>query len=356
MQLQHHGGYIHPECKPIPSGDGQGTFGQSTSQDRPETKGKGIIKRFRKDANATGRPVAFGWIKASYSQAIEYTGITNDARGVVLFFGFLALIGSAWMMCEIWPSPDLWQDLVGGEDLIDAFFHIVMALLCLLWPSWMLLWTGRMELFRPVDEPVIFDRQHRKVYRIFREHIPGWRGLFKPWPLFAVTYDWDLIDAEHNAAISATGAGVSQQNALTFFVRKSVDDPTIIDFFNVGQIMALTEQSVPAVWEHIRRFMEEDGPHLPPGETVHESPPPVNFWHAMRGVLPMGREPVGQWMASHPFFTLIFLLLSPVFAPIWLVWGFGNWLSHKTAVPIRWPDEVLQAIGAATAGQSSGVP
>ena len=252
----------------------------------------------------------------------------------------------------------MWPDSFGFIDIYHFLGYVVLGVLTptALWlfALWMLLWTSRVELFRPTDEPIIFDRQHRKVYRILQQHVPGWKGFLKPWPLITVAYDWDLVDAEHNAEISASGTVVTQQNALTFFVRKSANDPTIIDFFNVGQIMALTEQSVPAVWEHIRRFMEENGPHLPPSEDVYAPQPPLNFWRALRGVMPMGPMPMGEWVAGHPFFAVIFLILSPVFAPIYLIWGFGNWLSHKTAIPIRWPQEVLEAIGPTTAGESSG--
>lgn len=348
MRLLHHGDYVNPECLPHPDGDGSGAFGRSTPEDRPETSGRGIIKRFRKAVSAADRPIAFGWIKASYPNAIEYTGITNEARGLLFAIGVFALLLGGGFGVWIWPTGDTWEYIEFGV------FDLVVSLCMIAFSLGMLLFTGRMELFRPTDEPVVFDRQHRKVYRIFREQAPGWKGLLKPWPLYAVAYDWDLVDAEHNAEISASGTVVTQQNALTFFVRKSATDPTIIDFFNVGQIMALTEQSVPAVWEHIRRFMEDNGPHLPPGEAVYAPQPPQNFWRAMRGVMPMGPMPTGEWVANHPFFAVIFLVLSPVFAPIYLIWGIGNWLSHKTAIPIRWPQEVLDAIGPATAGESSG--
>lgn len=346
MRLLRHGDYVNPECQPLPDGDGSGAFGRSTPEDRPETSGRGIIKRFRKNESVGSRPISFGWIKATYPNAIEYTGITSEARGLLFMWGVFSLLLMGGFGVWVWPVP-----LTAEEP---ALYGVFMALACWLFVLFMLLFTNRIELFRPTDEPVVFDRQHRKVYRIFREQAPGWKGLLKPWPLYAVAYDWDLVDAEHNAEISASGTVITQQNALTFFVRKSATDPTIIDFFNVGQIMALTEQSVPAVWEHIRRFMEDNGPHLPPGEAVYAPQPPQNLWRAIRGVMPMGPMPIGQWVASHPFFALVFLALSPLFGPLFLIAGIGNWLSHKTAIPIRWPQEVLDAIGPATAGESSG--
>ena len=43
----------------------------------------------------------------------------------------------------------------------------------------------------------------------------------------------------------------------------SADDPTVIDSFEVGNGMAQTENLVAPMYEHIRRFMQEGGPHLP---------------------------------------------------------------------------------------------
>lgn len=38
-----------------------------------------------------------------------------------------------------------------------------------------------------------------------------------------------------------------------------------------------------------------------------------------------------------------------------LLWGTGNWLFYKTAVPVRWPKEVLEALGPAQGG-NQGYP
>lgn len=38
----------------------------------------------------------------------------------------------------------------------------------------------RFELFGLEDEPVIFDRKNKKIYRIFRGIVPGWNGLLEP--------------------------------------------------------------------------------------------------------------------------------------------------------------------------------
>ncbi|AKJ28562.1 hypothetical protein AAW51_1871 [Caldimonas brevitalea] len=205
-------------------------------------------------------------------------------------------------------------------------------------------WTARAELFRPNDEPIIFDRQRRKVYRVMQEVQPGWRGIFKPWPFVATSYEWDLIDAEHHAIVGSTGSGVTRYHALVMVVRKSVDDANIISSFNVGQAVTMTERTVPMVWEHIRRYMEEDGPPLPEGETLGRTAPPQGWWQSMAAVGCFGPD-YFKWWRNFPIYTLLFHVLFPVFVPLNLLWGTCNWLSFKTAVPVNWPREVLETVG-----------
>ena len=98
----------------------------------------------------------------------------------------------------------------------------------------MILKQLRIELFRPEDEPIIFDRKNRKIYRIFREVQPGWKGLFANWPMRQTEHDWDLVDAVHHAVIDANTATISRHHTLVFSVRAGVDDPTVVAAFTVG--------------------------------------------------------------------------------------------------------------------------
>jgi len=224
---------------------------------------------------------------------------------------------------------------------------------CLLIGLAVALWSIRLELFRPVDEPTIFDRKHRKVYRLFCEAQPGLKGLFKPWPMRACEYDWDLIDAEHTARLVTTGSTVRRDSSLVFIVRKSADDRTIIDSFNIGSPLIMSrDETVAAAYEHIRRFMEDGGPPLPEGETLAESQPRKGFWARV-------------WMATpfHPWYwrawrdELPMMLLAHVVFPVTIVlgglWLFFNWLAVATSRPIEWPPEVVTAVGPGIAARQS---
>ena len=203
----------------------------------------------------------------------------------------------------------------------------------------------RLDLYRPSDLPIVFDRLNRKVYRLTREEMPGFKGAFMPWPLMACEYDWDLIDAEHHAEVFSTGGSVHTNHFLIFVVRKSKDDSTIIDSFQVSNPSALNDDLTDRMWEHIRRFMEEGGPHLPsPDEPLADMDPPLSWWESMGAVGPFGSNYFKFWRES-PVYTLFMHLIFPAVFPMFFLWGTGNYLSYRTAIPVQWPAEVLAAMG-----------
>lgn len=94
LKLLKHGERVRIEYQ-APSGSAEGAMGASTEEERPGGKVSGIVKRYRKDRTAEGFPQALGWIKATYKDAIEYTGMTKELRGygffLAVFFGELGL-------------------------------------------------------------------------------------------------------------------------------------------------------------------------------------------------------------------------------------------------------------------------
>lgn len=346
-QLLEHGERVRAVYEPQP-GEKEGPAGLSTTAERPGGEITGVIKRYEKSDRTPYRPQALGWIKAVYGDAIEYTSVTKELKGLAFFWALVygLGIGGVGLWCGSqaigWARWEDWYDvfsLVVGVGMITGgmlfgifFFSFFM----------------RAELFRPADMPVIFDRKHRKVYRLFRDEQSGWRGVLKPWPLLACEYDWDLIDAEHHGDLYTTGGTISRNHFLMFLVRKAPDDPNIIDSFQIASANVLSKELTDAVWEHIRRFMEENGPHLPaPDEPLASMEAPTNWWQSLGAVGPFGPNYFHFWRDS-PGITLLHHLLFPLFGPMLFIWGTGNWLSYKTAIPVAWPQKVLAAIGPRT--------
>jgi hypothetical protein len=311
----------------------------STDAARPDGKASGVVKRYKKSEQVSNKPMAMGWITQVYDDAIEYAAEGGARmRGVRLLWG---LFGGSGGILFGW--------LYGQDYLSDDWFFkytaIAVAIIFPLVSFYIILTAFRGELFTLQSEPILFDRRHRKVWRIFREVQPGMAGLFKPWPVRICEYDWDLIDAEHDARIAPSGGAATRYHALFFLVRKSASDSTIIDVFAIGDRYTMVlDESVNAVWEHIRRFMQNKGQALPHGEPVTSTQVPRTLWQSLGTVGPFGPGYL-TWWRDEPAVMILFHVLSPFFVPLFLLWGLLNWLSFVTAIKVDWPEEVKAQIG-----------
>lgn len=322
--------------------DGEPSPSASPSRDARNPRVNKPVTRYRKAHSASESVHAFDLIKETYKNAIEYRTIPAQLRGVILLFGFLTgvlAVGIGWKFFSSILSED-------GEIAIFDYLLLSVIVLVVLCGQVIFLLTIRLELFRPIDEPIIFDRKNRKVYCVTRAVAPGWIGIFKPWPIRAHEYDWDLLGAEYQMTISTTGSTMTTWHTLLFIVRNSNSDDRAIGSFHVANPMLLSESTVGPFWEHIRRFMEEDGPHLPPGESKTYLEVPSTLWQSMGVIGPFGSN-YGHWWKNHLFYTLLFHVLIPLTFPVFLTWGIMNWLSYKTATTNQWPHEVEAAIGPA---------
>lgn len=339
--LYRHGEHVSPDY--VDSMGVAGVAGRSTDAERPDGHVSGLIKRFAKDIQAAQTPTSLNLLKTRFQDAIEFTGITHQTRGSS------ALIGLFPAAMALGVGAPLIRVLT--EDGFENLFDLFLAAILLSVIAFGLKVTARsmrVEFFRPEDEPIIFDRKHRKVYALMRVMQPGWKGLFRHWPINAAEYDWDLIDPEHHAVVSATGSTIHRYHNLIFLVKRSATDPTIIDSFQIGNSLQVGAESAAPLWEHIRRFMELGGPHLPAGEFPIAAKAPTTLWESMGAVGPIGPRYMSYWR-DNPVFMVFMHVLFPLFVPMLLFCGLFNWLSYKTAIPVQWPKEVLDAIGLPTA-------
>ena len=341
-QLIRHGKNIKPHYAPDP-GQAENWAGKSTAEERPDGNSSGIVKRYDKRTKVSEMAASLGLISRVSTDAIRYSSPAEiGLRGLVLLNAVVGTVIFSWLISEY------------SRDRVFDLFDIAFVIAIILFLIWLLIWSIRLELFQPIDQPIIFDRKHRKVYRVFSEAQPGWKGLFKPWPMRACEYDWDLIDVEHNATLVTTGSTIRREHTLIFIVRKSADDPTIIDSFTIGNGLFAIDNAVDAAWEHIRRFMEDSGPPVPNGETLPEPLPRKGFWSRVRHVSPLNRQYWVLWREQLPMMLLLHavLPLTIVFGGLWLFFG---WLAVKTSKPIEWPPEVVTAVGPDVAAPTSAL-
>ena len=338
--------------------------------------------QFSKSALAADTPQAFGWLKATYADAIEFTAMRQELQGMPMIQAAIGLMiggGGAVLGISMAFLPTFGEmgHLTFWEGVPAVFMGLVITAFSLLFFLYMVGTPVRMLWGGPRDLPIVFDRRHRQVYVMQQEHAPGLWGLLKPWPVKACAYNWDLVQAEHNTEVAPQGGtGARRIHRLAFTVRKSADAPTLIGHFQVAVGLALTEPMVAPMWEHIRRFMEEGGPHLPhPSEPLDERRDDnPSWWQAAGQTGPFGPR-YGWWWKEHTLITLFyhligipgiaffiegwirmngnpvaFLALLAPYIPLSINWGqaTGVWLVAHTSRLYEWPRAVREAIGPAT--------
>lgn len=317
----------------------------------------GVLERFSKSKRASDDPSALNNVATVFKDAIalQQAGASAQMRGFIL----MCALGAAAI--EIWVVPKMLGLIV---DIFQTwpqhwFLAIEMAIASFLaffvFPRWILTFLS-LDLFAPEDQPSVFDRKHRKVYRLFPP-LDGsadtwWQRLsLKPIALQAVEYDWACITAEHRATLASSGQTVSRQHSLTLVVRdyRKADEKEgrLLDEFDIGNSLGMGENTVPMLWEHIRRFMEDGGPGVPQGEQLQIFERPRSLWQSMGVVSPFGPK-LGWWWRTNRFPTILLLLCFPFTLPFFTLWAVCNWISHKTMRKVIWPEEVLQRVGEAT--------
>ena len=113
---------------------------------------------------------------------------------------------------------------------------------------------------------------------------------------------------------------------------------------HVSNQVVLNEHNAPRVWEHIRRYMNENGPALPWGEQLADTSVPVTWWDSLGAVSVFGPGYIKRWRESWGW-MLIMHLLSPLMLPLAILMATTNWVSYKTAYPVAWPQEILDKVG-----------
>jgi hypothetical protein len=302
--------------------------GRSTDQHRRGGKIAGIVERYDKVRAASGMAGHGGHLTGVYSDVVEFQRIyLTGAGGRHMADCFLIGLARTYLMVAFVLHMSTRQ-----KEFIDYATDVFGFL-----GSWMFF-----AFFAPADSPIYFDRRHRrhrKIYKVLQSGARGW-GFFGPRRSRLVAYDWELVDAEHQTTLQANTASATRMHHLVFLVRKSKDDPTIVDHFVFASV-----DFVPALWEYIRRYMEEGAAPLVEGEF----PPVSNMgayvpWSDFGAVVPFLDQPARRWK-EQPWKTLYKYIAMPVTVPLYVNWLFFNRLTVWTAQKVEWPDEIKHAIG-----------
>ena len=308
----------------------------------PPDRGHGKSRRLGRGSRATDHPHAVGAVNAVYPDAIEIAGLLSSAgvRGTGIFMALFALgtTGFLWFMTSL-----TFVDSKG-----DEWFGVVIFLVGLIFLN-VAISFFRIDLFSYRDEPILFNRKTRKVYAFRRR-----RQMKRPWarwPLVIDVYDWEQITGEIHGGFQLVGGSLPSTRFR--LVAAVSDQPAtrgrktkIIDEIILGMDETYQDDCV-ARWEHIRRYMEEDGPPLPAGERLALT---RGFSHRLafaRGGLWVLIPGFYDDFRQAPIGIILGTLAQLITLPAMLMFAFFRWLAEVTSKAPWWPEAVLRDAGGA---------
>ena len=162
-----------------------------------------------------------------------------------------------------------------SELLNDYHLDYFLIDWCLVFSSASLLgaiWFYNDATKMPSDFPIIFNRKNRTV-SFARPNRPK---FFKFWEFTKsgfFTYSWDDVKVR-SYKVRGTNAGKSfHESFWLVLLWGNVDESgrtAAKDGVSIGYVGYFEDERLFQVWEHIRRYMEEGGPPIQPGERLRK--------------------------------------------------------------------------------------
>ena len=140
-------------------------------------------------------------------------------------------------------------------------------------PVNLFLFIGGVRLFKngyflPKDKPLIFDRKNRQV--IFSQiRINGFWELLK-FPKFVdpVSVPWDSVRVRSFKMTQPMGKTLRDTYRLEVLAPDPSDEKKLLVGEAIGYLGWYEDEKLWQLYEHIRRYMEEDGPPIQHGEAL----------------------------------------------------------------------------------------
>jgi len=170
---------------------------------------------------------------------------------------------------------------IGAMSGTEIIFGLVVAIMWFVVSALMFSWGLRLLLCNPEDWPVFFNRENQTV-----TYAPvKWPHFFKFWKTkIDQTYRtkaWgDVRVRSYKSLESNGGRSFHDSYDLSLLWGGEGGDPKALsEYVNIGYRGYFEDERLWSLWEHIRRYMEEDGPPIQHGESLrkHEGGKPVIY-------------------------------------------------------------------------------
>ncbi|MDS0795560.1 hypothetical protein NUV26_25640 [Burkholderia pseudomultivorans] len=129
----------------------------------------------------------------------------------------------------------------------------------------------RAALFSPRDLPVLFNRRDRTVSFIPYVTPSFWRFWEKGGAGAVRTRKWDDVKVRSYKWTQFTGAAARESYFLSLLWGEADNPRSCAEIVNIGYTGWWEDAMLWRLYEHIRRYMEENGPPIPHGEGLRQT-------------------------------------------------------------------------------------
>jgi hypothetical protein len=286
------------------------------------------------NVKAAERARTFGSVMQVRANGFSFVDQREAFRGygsAVWLIGFPSMLLLAWMT------------LTAGNWVL-WLLYVVLVLPCTIIVCWLL----QQDITGYRYEPVAVCKSDGKVH-VFRSLGHWWWELgWKQWgriPAETLSYDWSCVRGEIVQITVFTGQILRRESGLVFAITDQPGSHKVIARFGVGPTVGYGQHDMLIQrWEHIRRYMQSQGPLWQSGDVLYLFDEPT-----LRAALVWGQPIledgfVATWRDQAfglALISTVMLIAWPFFALI----GLMRYLSHKLLREPQWPPEIEAALG-----------
>ncbi|WP_267095261.1 DUF6708 domain-containing protein [Xanthomonas sacchari] len=283
---------------------------------------------------ASRSPNSGGAVIEGFPHGLAYGSMMTLLVGF-LGFGAVAIgLPLTLMLASALGDANAFTPALVGTSVLSVFVYFML----------------RFDLIGYRYAPTLFDRNAGKVH-VFKDNT----RLFGWWPLWGgggqheiLSYDWACVRAQVVRFKTFTGTVAQDNAALQMIVLAAPGDTRVVGQFGLGLTSsAIAVQPLLDTWEHIRRFMEHEGPLFVEGDGPNEA----LFEMRLSRCIFFGQPFIGPGSAEHwkhpDLGAILWQVIAIPLFPLTLLYGLIRWASFHIKSKPAWPPEVMASVGGA---------
>jgi hypothetical protein len=292
------------------------------------------------DRPASSRAHAHGAIHKVYPNGIQFIDQMSEAEGILAMgAGGMGIVFLSFFIQSIFERP--------GPDPSWLALSISVVSFC----------VARLDFIGYRYQPVLFNRTASTVHVFLDEGTALWEF----WRWFRMTrhsihtYDWACARGEVAELTMLGHNNLPRKEVLLMLAfTESPGSHRVSARVGVGYTDAYVgTEAAEQRFEHIRRYMQDGGPPVAPGDHLYDNKSKLSLWGALTWSQPLiGPGSLGYWTGSAVnglwFFSIPFGVLCFVLLPLTVPGGLLRALSHWSKAEPKWPAEILASVGGAS--------